>query len=172
MLYIDIDGVLADSDGYLKTLEPRVETDTHIMFKTFAKNADKVFLNSKPLVDLSVLKTFPEFKLLSALPNRSNIDSFCATDNETELVFSKFVANKKAWVKEHIGECELIIVTAAADKAKYCKSSKDVLIDDSDKNRKKWIAAGGIAFKSIDDYVHNYNESLGGVAVMSKTELW
>lgn len=172
MLYIDIDGVLADSDGYLKKLDPRSETDTHIMFKTFARNADKVFLNSEPLVDLSVLKTFPEFKLLTALPNRSNIDSFCANDMETEVIFSKFVRNKETWVKQHIGDCELIIIPVAADKAKYCKSSKDVLIDDSDKNRKKWIAAGGIAFKSIDDYVHNYNESLGGVAVMSKTELW
>ena len=128
MLYIDIDGVLADSDGYLKTLDPRVATDTHIMFKTFARNADKVFLNSKPLVDLSVLKTFPEFKLLSALPNRSNIDSFCSTDMETELIFSKFVGNKEAWVQQHIGDCELIIVSAAADKAKYCKSSKDTRI--------------------------------------------
>ena len=172
MLYIDIDGVLADCDGYLKTLDPRSETDTHIMFKTFARNADKVFLNSKPLVDLSILKTFPEFKLLSALPNRSNIDSFCSSDRETHLIFTQFIANKNDWVRNNIGDCELIIVDAAADKAKYCKSSKDVLIDDSDKNRKKWIAAGGIAFKSIDDYVHNYNESLGGIAVMSKTELW
>lgn len=172
MLYIDIDGVLADSDGYLESIDSRITSDTHLLFKTLARNSDTVFLKSKPLVDLSVLSTFPEFKLLTALPNRSNIGSFFDTEVEIDEVFKQYIANKQAWVKEHIGECELIITDHAADKAKYCTSSTDILIDDSDKNRKKWIAAGGVAFKSIEDYRINYNSSVKGEPVLTKTQLW
>lgn len=172
MLYIDIDGVLADSDGYLASIDPRITSDTHLMFKVFARNADTVFIKSKPLVDLSLLANFPEYKLLTALPNRSNVDSFCENELETEEIFQKFIANKKKWVKDNIGDVELIITNTAAEKAKYCNSSSDILIDDSDKNRKKWVAAGGIVFKSIDDYLKNYNESLRGASVQRKQVLW
>ena len=172
MLYIDIDGVLADSDGYLAELEPRITSDTHMLFKTLAKNSETVFLKSKPLIDLSILKTFEEFKLLTALPNRANIDSFHETALDVEKVFDNYIRNKKAWVAEHIGDCEVIITDAAADKATYCKSSKDILIDDSDKNRKKWISKGGVAFKSVEDYVRNFNPAAFGKPILTKNELW
>ena len=172
MLYIDIDGVLADSDGYLATLEPRIVSDTHLLFKTLANNSETVFLKSKPLVDLSFLNNVDEFVLLTALPNRANIASFIETDNDVEKVFSNYKANKRAWVKENIGDCEVIITEAAASKADYCKSSKDILIDDSDKNRKKWVAKGGLAFKSVEDYMHNFNPSAFGKPILTKNELW
>lgn len=172
MLYIDIDGVLADSDGYVASLEPRSVSDTHILFKTLARNYETVFINSKPLIDLKLLENIGEFKLLSALPNRSNIDSFYEDSNQVDKVFSKYVENKKAWVKKHIGDCELIITNTASEKSKYCKSSKDVLIDDSDKNRKKWVAAGGIAFKSVADYLENYNPDAVTQPILAKKDLW
>ena len=172
MLYIDIDGVLADSDGYLATLEPRIVSDTHLLFKTLANNSETVFLESKPLVDLSFIKTLDEFTLLTALPNRANIASFHDSDSTVEKVFSNYVSNKRAWVKKYIGECELIITESAADKADHCKSSKDILIDDSDKNRKKWVAKGGIAFKSVEDYLRNFNPSAFGKPILTKNELW
>lgn len=172
MLYIDIDGVLADSDGYLAELEPRITSDTHLLFKTLAKNSETVFLKSKPLIDLSILKSFEEFKLLTALPNRANIDSFYEDSTDVDKVFNNYINNKKTWVKNNIGDCEVIITDAAADKAIYCKSSKDILIDDSSKNRKKWVAKGGIAFKSIEDYMANFTSSAFGQPVLSKNELW
>ena len=172
MLYIDIDGVLADSDGYLAILEPRSISDTHLLFKTLAKNSETVFIESKPLVDLSFLKTLDEFTLLTALPNRANIACFYDSENDVEKVFSNYIRNKKSWVEKHIGKCQLIITEAAASKADYCKSSKDILIDDSDKNRKKWIAKGGIAFKSVEDYLMNFNPAAFGKPILTKNELW
>ena len=172
MLYFDIDGVLADSDGYLATLEPRITSDTHLLFKTLARNSNTVFLKSKPLIDLSVLSKLEEYTLLTALPNRANIASFFESENDVEKVFLNYKANKRTWVKEHIGDCELIITEAAADKSIYCKSSRDILIDDSDKNRKKWAAKGGLTFKSVEDYMINFNPEAFGKPILTKNELW
>lgn len=150
MIFIDIDGVLADSDGYLASLEPRVLEDTHILFKTIYKHRDKAFRYSKPLVDLSFIKELEDFTLLTALPNRNNIDSFC---EDADKVLETLSENKIAWVKEHIGDCKLIIVNKRSDKVKYCLTSADILIDDSESTGKAWKEKGGKHFISVADFL-------------------
>lgn len=157
MIYVDIDGVLADSDGLLETLDPQALKDTHRLFKAIYKYSDKAFKESKPLVDLSFLKDLPDFTLLTALPNSRNIDSFTVDEAETKVIMERLTNNKKEWVKNNIGDCKLIILELRTDKSKFCQSSEDILIDDNKDTGKKWKAAGGIYFSSVKEFL-DYNQ--------------
>lgn len=158
MIYIDIDGVLADSDGFLATLDPQALKDTHRLFKTIYKNYTRVFKESKPLVDLSFLKNLKEFTLLTALPNSRNIDSFAVDEVETKSIMKTLEDNKKQWVAQHIGDCNLIILELRADKSKFCKSKDDILIDDNKDTGKRWKAAGGRYFSNVAEYLNSIND--------------
>ena len=150
MIYVDIDGVLADSDGYLEQCEPRALKDTHLLFKTIYKYHKTVFKESKPLVDLNFLKDLDDFCLLTALPNKANIDSFCENVDE---VMSVLENNKKDWVNRYIGDCKLRIVSSTTDKLKYCVTSDDILIDDNKKTGKRWQEKGGRWFPSVEAFL-------------------
>lgn len=163
MIYIDIDGVLADSDGYLQTKDSRAMDDTHLLFKTIYKYHETVFKDSKPLVDLDFLKNIGDFMLLSALPNRQNIDSFCATEAETNKVMFTLEENKKDWIKRNISpECKFAIVGATTDKIRYCLSSEDILIDDNKKTGKRWQEKGGKWFSSVKSFLSGDSASTRG----------
>lgn len=153
MIYIDIDGVLADSDGLLESFDSEALKDTHRLFKTIYKFHERVFKESKPLVDLSFINDLDDFTLLTALPNKRNIDSFSSGDEETNKVMEILEQNKKDWVKEHIGDCKLVILELRADKSKYCQSCEDILIDDNKDTGKKWKAAGGKYFSSVSEFL-------------------
>ena len=168
MIYIDIDGVLADSDGYLKSIDPEALTDTHKLFKTIFKNYQTVFLKSKPLVDLSFLDKLDDYMLLTALPNKQNIASF--TDDVDE-VMSTLSKNKMAWVNEHIGDCKLAIVDSRMDKIKYCQSSNDVLIDDSTSTGKRWKEKGGKHYISVEQFLRNH-DTTKTTPTLQSTQLW
>ena len=162
MIYIDIDGVLADSDGYLNSLDKNALKDTHTLFKTIYKNRETVFKCSKPLVNLDFIKELSDFTLLTALPNKQNIDSFC--DNVDE-VMELLRNNKEEWVKQHIGDCKLIILEQRTDKSKFCESKEDVLIDDNKDTGKRWTAKGGKYYSNVAQFL-NRNSS-----VLSKRSL-
>ena len=173
MIYIDIDGVIADTDAYIFSLDERAKDDTHLLFKTIYRNYDKVFKYSEPLVDLDKVKAFEEFTLLTALPNKAKIESFCETDTEAKTILAQLAENKKYWVKEHFGDdVKLLIVDKRADKVKYCKNVNDILIDDSDTTCSMWKKAGGKAFTSIDDYINKGSKTIVKVPVEEKVELW
>ena len=172
MIYIDIDGVLADSDGYLQECRPDALKDTHTLFKTIYTYADTVFKCSKPLVDLSFLNDLEDFALLTALPNKQNIDSFC--DN-VDSVMCLLENNKREWVKEYIGDCKLYIVSSTTDKLKHCLSSNDILIDDNKKTGKRWQEKGGIWFSVVKSFLWNYKTLKNETRValdMGKVDLW
>ena len=149
MIYFDIDGVLSDSDGYLLTCDPRALDGTHLLFKTICRNYKTAFLNPEPLVNLDFLKEIEEFTLLTALPNRDNIDSFT---EDIDNIMQVLTSNKRRWVAKHIGECNLEIVDNARDKVKFCRSG-DVLVDDNKKTGAKWESAGGIWYPSIEAFL-------------------
>lgn len=44
MIYIDIDGVLADTDAFIFSKDLRAENDTHLLFKTIYKYYKEMFV--------------------------------------------------------------------------------------------------------------------------------
>ena len=172
MLYIDIDGVLANTDKYIYSLYPEAKNDTHMLFKTIYNNYKTMFLDSEPLIDLSILKSFDNYTLLTALPLRQKIESFCSKNNEADSILETLANNKKQWVTKYIGkDTKLIIVGKRADKIKLCKSSNDILVDDSTSTCKSWRQAGGKAFCSIDSYISS-RDNIINVSEITKEELW
>ena len=171
MIYIDIDGVLADSDGYLKSLNAKALDDTHLLFKTIYKNYNNVFRYSKPLIDLNELKELEQFTLLSALPNKSNIDSFTEDGENVDAIMTTLEENKKFWIAENIGECNYKIVNGGAEKSKFCQSPDDILIDDSSSNGKKWQAKGGKWYPSFEAF-KKASIKVKNTKTLEKAELW
>ena len=169
MIYFDIDGVLSDSDGYLKTCDPRALDDTHLLFKTIYKYHQTAFLESKPLVDLSFFKELDDFTLLTALPNKDNIGSF--TD-DPESVLQIITSNKRKWVSKYIGDCKLEIVDNARDKVKYCKPG-DILVDDNKKTGDSWKSKGGIWYPSVEAFL-NGGEKAPEISgpIYQEVDLW
>lgn len=153
MIYIDIDGVLADTDAFIFSKDPRAEHDTHLLFKAIYKNYKEMFISSKPLIDLFVLKTLGDFTLLTALPLRQKIDSFCSSEEELNTVMNTLAENKKIWIKNNIGDCKYIIVNKRSEKIDMCNSPNDILIDDSKATCTSWKKKGGKAFTSFDEFL-------------------
>ena len=161
MLYIDIDGVLANTDEYIYSLDPRSRDDFHLFFKTIYKHADKVFRDSSMLVSKEDLSRIKEpYCLLTALPNRRKLDSFCECEDELYNLIETLSNNKEHWVRKNIGDARLIIVDSRKSKLAYCLTSNDTLIDDSKSTCKGWINKGGKAFTSLYNYLTNNNLSI------------
>lgn len=174
MIYIDIDGVLADTDDFIFSKDPRAKEDTHILFKTIYKNYKEMFTASKPLIDLTCLKEIENFTLLTALPLRQKIDSFCHDNKELETIMNTLYKNKEIWIKNNIGEdCKYIIVGKRSDKIKMCNSSSDVLIDDSISTCAAWRKKGGKAYTSIQEFLENKNSvNNSSTTDFDKESLW
>ena len=76
---------------------------------------------------------------------------------------------KKIWAKEHFDENVPVITCLSKDKPLFMKNKGDILIDDMEKNCKRWNEAGGVAiqffpenWKSVVDTIHeimNNNEN-------------
>lgn len=172
MIYIDIDGVLADTDAFIFSRDPRSEHDTHLLFKTIYKNYKEMFVSSKPLIDLNVLKDFEDFTLLTALPLRQKIDSFCKDNKELDEVMNTLAENKKEWIKNNIGDCEYIIVGKRSEKIDMCNSPNDILIDDSKATCASWKKKGGKAFNSIEDFLKSNVQVNNEENNLVKEDLW
>lgn len=174
MIYIDIDGVLADTDAFIFSKDLRAKEDTHILFKTIYKNYTEMFTSSKPLIDLSILKEIEKFTLLTALPLRQKIDSFCADEKELNTIMNTLSSNKEVWIKNNVGEnCKYIIVGKRSDKIKMCNSSADILIDDSVSTCAAWRKKGGKAYTSIQEFLDSKNSADSSNDIdFDKESLW
>ena len=172
MIYIDIDGVLADTDAFIFSKDIRAEHDTHLLFKTIYRHYEEMFVSSKPLIDLSVLKNLDGFTLLTALPLRQKIDSFCSSEEELNTVMNTLAENKKIWIKNNIGECKYIIVNKRSEKIDMCNSPNDILIDDSKATCTSWKKKGGKAFNSIEEFLKANVETDKEENNLVKESLW
>lgn len=173
MIYIDIDGVLADTDAFIFSKDPRAEHDMHLLFKTIYKNYKEMFVSSKPLIDLSVLKTLDDFTLLTALPLRQKIDSFCKDKEEIDEVMNTLAENKKQWIKNNLGgDCKYIIVGKRSEKLDMCNSPNDILIDDSKASCAAWKKRGGKAFTSVDEFLKANIKTSSEESAVVKENLW
>ena len=134
MIFVDVDGVLADHDGEYRKLtggDPK---------------------NDKGKVRRDRLAPFPHFYAnLPVLPGAMELWSFLRPYHPSILsAASNFLVHsredKKEWVEHHLGlsGARVIVTDYPKDKQNYAKKG-DILIDDRADNCAEWEKAGGIA---------------------------
>jgi hypothetical protein len=129
-LFVDMDGVLADFDsGYEAAFGVRPSIHADNVDWELVRLREDFYLNLPPMPDFQELWTFIaplRPVVLTGVP-RSVAE---ASDN------------KRAWARKWLGDTE--IRTCRSSEKCLHASAGDILIDDWEKYKKKWIKAGGI----------------------------
>lgn len=141
MIYLDMDGVIADFDGHFERLFgvfPRTMPSTQRWEK----------VNNMP----NYWADLPKTKKADILVNYLNKYGFTILTGVPHQGCEKAKTEKHVWLKNYYGIETNIICCFSKDKAKYCRSG-DILIDDWPKNIEQWKQAGGIGIlhTSVED---------------------
>lgn len=156
IIYLDMDGVLADFDAFV--LENMGRTFDHTNGPSdremwnFLMSVDRMYFNLKPTpYFLLLVETAREIcdnvQILTAIPRRATMP-----DAEQDKI---------EWAKKYIpGEIKVNIGPFSRDKKNWARPG-DVLLDDRVDNIEAWRAAGGIGI------LHKYDDHLE-----SLVELW
>jgi 5'(3')-deoxyribonucleotidase len=133
-LFCDLDGVLANFDKGFQDLgyPPPQE-----FMDKYGKDAFWKILPQHPRF-FRDLEWMPDGKELWSYIKQFNPTILSAPARESTMPHCK--EDKIAWVKEHLGNIEIII---DANKGKYTNDG-DILIDDREKNIIQWEAANGV----------------------------
>lgn len=143
MIYVDLDGVLANFDAWAQQFNPK--TDTEYM-QLFIARYNDCFKDLEPIdAGLKMLERIEAPVILTAMPNH---DEFLETGLEMGLPVHEIKRryevlrnNKLNWVARYVGEVPVIIVPSRKCKVNYAKGN--TLIDDYYKNVDDWVSAGG-----------------------------
>jgi 5'(3')-deoxyribonucleotidase len=136
MIYVDLDGVLADHDKHYHDLT--------------GGNAR----TEKGKVRRDALAPYPHFfRDIPLMPGAMQLWHFVAPHNPSILTaksnFAKFSGpDKREWSKEHFGltGTRVVVVDYPQDKKNYAKPG-NILIDDRADNCEEWRKAGGVAIE-------------------------
>lgn len=131
-LYCDMDGVAADFDtGYERAFGSRPSKVLDNVDWSLVRTYGDAFYRTLPVMpdfpDLWAIIACYRPWFLTGVPERIN-----AADNA-----------KRDWLAANVGQDVPIICCPSKDKALHCQPG-DILIDDWEKYRAKWEAAGGI----------------------------
>jgi hypothetical protein len=142
-LFVDLDGVLADFAKAASKL-----MDEPFDFKHY--NTDKEFRNHMwSCVNPYVKAGGPFWENMDMLPDAQVLWNYVRKYKPTILTATgrknqeNVAAQKRAWVRKHLGDYKVITVQDGADKAKHLVDN-GVLIDDSPKAINPWKSSGGI----------------------------
>lgn len=147
MIYIDLDGVLADLGSWICNITPlglTVQEEFHGIARKYHK---EIFLESKRIrANFNLLRG--DYRILSALPNEPEFLRYGIKAGENPVELSKkflgFYRNKLLWCKEHgIPENRVILVPTRKHKLLYCRRG-DVLYDDNPDTIARWSECGGL----------------------------
>lgn len=156
-IYIDMDGVVADFDGYAEQTLGHKHNSTHWppdqwqqlttiphLYKNLpkTKQADNIMALARQFRDQLDWDLF----MLTAIPK----------DNDVPDAFQ----DKILWMQEHYPDIPVRFGPYSKDKHKHCKSG-DILVDDRQDNCDQWHSAGGIAIraKNRDEALYNLQKT-------------
>lgn len=135
-LFIDLDGVVCDFDeGYFQAFGERPSISTRGMTGgdtvnwELARKYKDFYLTLPPMPDFRELWAFVE-----------PYDPIILTGVPYSVI--EATENKKAWVRRNIGWHVEVRCCLSKEKALHCQSG-DVLVDDWEKYKDLWLAAGG-----------------------------
>lgn len=142
MVYIDLDGVLADFQGWAGQFVPGVD-----YMDVFLYQYEDCFRDLEPIKrGITLLRAIKDPVILTAMPNYADFLDYAAKKGiaapEATRRYNVMMSNKLTWVNSHIGTVPVIIVPTRKAKTQFAKGN--ILVDDYDPNIKDWRAAGGI----------------------------
>ncbi len=129
-IYVDMDGVLVDFDAHYKKLFGYVPVRPGGTDWKLVRSVGDFYLTLPQMPDLDQLwdRVYPHSPIiLTGVPSQIN-----AADND-----------KRTWALKHLTPDTEMICCLAKDKALHCKPG-DILIDDYERHKQKWLDAGGI----------------------------
>ena len=135
-IYVDLDGVLANMEGYLQrhygdNWKTEIEKPN---WGDVATSHQRLYLDLEPMADAHELwdwlnKTYNHVEILTAIPKRA--------------YFPNAVNDKRDWVHKHFGKSVKVnFGPYAYDKQFHCTPG-DILIDDMQINIEQWNTVGG-----------------------------
>lgn len=153
MIYIDLDGVLADLDGWLEDKMPVNPTPklAERAFNTIAVEQYEVMFTQSKRIEENFALLAGDYRILTALPHQQNFFKYGAQlgfdGQELARRYNQLYANKLHWcIKQGIPADRVIIVPARKLKQQFCINPEDTLYDDSLPTIREWRAKGGIGF--------------------------
>jgi hypothetical protein len=147
--------VWSDLDGVIANFDARV-------LEMFGKSP-KGFANNEEL--WSTINAVSDFwQGIQMLPNAMRLWAVLAPFNPIIITgcpkdnFDAAAANKKAWVKNNLGDNIKVITCLSRDKQNFMTGQGDILIDDFMSNIKRWRKAGGygILYKNCDQAITDF----------------
>lgn len=146
MVYIDLDGVMADFDSWAR--EHLAGDDQQAYMEMFVEHYKDCFKSLEPIQEgLALLSSMDrkEACILTAMPNHTE---FLETGtmlgysiSELERRYDVMRNNKLSWVMKYIGDIPVLIVPSRKDKVRYARGN--ILVDDYIKNIDDWNSNGG-----------------------------
>ena len=141
IVYVDLDGVLCDFDGYFKTITGLITTQVtdEELWNRIDSYGKSKFFEEMPWTpggrDLwsFVTQNFLKVKILSAL-------------GKSDLVDKQTTQGKMAWLRKNIpslSTSDIILVQNKHKKKAYSKPD-DIMIDDTEIVIQEWIRKGGV----------------------------
>lgn len=160
IIYLDLDGVLADFDSSVKRHTgkyPHEQSDDE-MWKSVEKDEhfysklDKMSGADKFYTDILAMATNHGFtvKILTAIPRKSTMP--------------EAGPDKIKWVKKNFGNIDVVLGPYSRDKWKHAQPG-DILIDDRKSNIDEWKKKGnaiGILYKNANDALSDLKSIIKG----------
>ena len=149
-LYLDMDGVVADFDGYVENVLGEPAT-----------------AERWPDDKWAIIKQHPRlYRELDLTPEAESLVDFCrqwTKDNNYELLFLSAVPHdndihwafydKVIWAQRYFPDIPVHFGPYSQDKQHHCRPG-DILIDDRTSNIEQWRASGGIGIHHRGDLVN------------------
>lgn len=154
MIYFDMDGVLADFEGFFHDNNIKFDFENHEKeCWQVVSDTPNFYAKLKPIENAIELFKYCKEKygaeILSAVPKPFRNVPTAADD-------------KREWLRYHIDEktAQEAHLCYRAEKENFCKNPDDILIDDYEINIREWDKKGGmgILFTNIEDVKKKLDE--------------
>lgn len=141
-IWLDMDGVLADFDGFfLSSFGIATKDVTKKEMWKAIHGHDEFFYN------LPMMEGAKELYIAAISSTELAADVYILTSAGSSN-YMHVAEQKKRWIQKHIDHnVTVIAVREGADKAAMVQNKGDILVDDWRKNCEAWEAVGGLAVK-------------------------
>jgi 5'(3')-deoxyribonucleotidase len=159
-VFVDLDGVVADFDGYFKRHHGMLPHDVQ---KAHRGDDAEMWRMVKSIPNFWFeLPLMPGARDLWRVvePYHPIILTGCPRADDGDGIDSKAVVGKRKWVAHHFGASVPVITCRSKDKPLHMISKGDILIDDRPWNIKKWQKAGGsvVLFRNAAQAISDFKE--------------